>query len=139
MLYFRNEEIHELPENEKRALGQPFSHFVIFQFFCILSRKTPNYHGNYVTNWFFFVNSMALFFKNRSTSGFFGQEKPESNSASAGSPASSSFPNAKYSRILTKETYRFPAFSFSFIFIFRSRIISLNSDSPFISLAATGI
>ena len=46
MLYFRNEEIHELPENEKRAIDQPFSHFVIFQFFCILSRKTPNYHGN---------------------------------------------------------------------------------------------
>lgn len=39
----------------------------------------------YVTDWFFFVNSMALFFKNRSTSGFFGQKfgqkKPESNSA----------------------------------------------------------
>jgi hypothetical protein len=50
MLYFRNEEIHELPENEKRAIDQPFSHFVIFQFFCILSRKTPNYHRNSYTN-----------------------------------------------------------------------------------------
>ena len=25
MLHFRNEEIHELPENEKRAIAQPFS------------------------------------------------------------------------------------------------------------------
>ena len=31
MLYFKNEEIHELPENEKRAIEQPLSHFVIFQ------------------------------------------------------------------------------------------------------------
>ena len=46
MLHFRNEKIHELSENEKRAFEQPFSHFVIFQFFCILSRKTPYYHGN---------------------------------------------------------------------------------------------
>ena len=52
---------------------------------------------------------MALFFKKRSTSLFFGLEKPESNSTSAGSPASSSFPNAKYSRILPKKTYHFLA------------------------------
>ena len=31
ILYFRNEEIHVLPENEKRAIEQPLSHFVIFQ------------------------------------------------------------------------------------------------------------
>ncbi len=33
MLHFRNEEIHELPENEKRAIERPFSsryHFSIF-------------------------------------------------------------------------------------------------------------
>lgn len=34
MLHFRNEEIHELPENEKRGIEQPFSPAIIFQFSC---------------------------------------------------------------------------------------------------------
>jgi hypothetical protein len=49
----------------------------------------------------------------RSTSGVLGHEKPESNSTSAGSPASSSLPNTKYSQILTEKTYHFSAFSFT--------------------------
>ena len=52
----------------------------------------------YVTDWFFLVNSTQLFFKKYSTSGFLGQENSESSLSSAGSPASSSAPNAKYSR-----------------------------------------
>ena len=47
MLHFINEEIHELPENEKRVIEHPpFSLAIIFQFFYILPRKTPYYHGN---------------------------------------------------------------------------------------------
>ena len=53
MLHFINEEIHELPENEKRALEQPFSsryHFTIFLYTItqnpILSRKLIYKHEN---------------------------------------------------------------------------------------------
>ena len=50
MLHFRNEEIHELSENEKRALEQPFSslyHFLIFLYTITQnskpSRKPPTF------------------------------------------------------------------------------------------------
>ena len=59
----------------------------------------------YVTDWFLFVNSIALFSKKRSTFGFLEQEKPESSTTSAGSPASSSFPNAKYSWFFLCNSY----------------------------------
>ena len=41
----------------------------------------------FVTDWFFFVNSMELFFKKRSISGFFWQEKPERTWRSLLSPS----------------------------------------------------
>ena len=33
-------------ESKKEPLHSPLSPVIIFQFFCILSRKTPNYHEN---------------------------------------------------------------------------------------------
>ena len=33
-------------ESKKEPLHSPLSPVIIFQFFCILSCKTPNYHGN---------------------------------------------------------------------------------------------
>ena len=33
-------------ESKKEPLHSPFPPAIIFQFFCILSRKTPNYHEN---------------------------------------------------------------------------------------------
>ena len=35
---------------KQRPLHSPLSPVIIFQFFCILSRKTPYYHGNSYTN-----------------------------------------------------------------------------------------
>ena len=37
-------------ESKKEPLHSPFPPAIIFQFFCILSRKTPYYHGNSYTN-----------------------------------------------------------------------------------------
>ena len=37
-------------ENKKEPLNIPCPPINIFQFFCILSRKTPYYHGNSYTN-----------------------------------------------------------------------------------------
>ena len=51
MLHFRNEEIYELPESEKRAIEQPFFLIIIFPliFTALFIRKHENnlhYHGN---------------------------------------------------------------------------------------------
>ncbi len=45
MLHFRNEEIHELPENEKRAIERPFSLFIIYPLFFIVLLIYE--HGNF--------------------------------------------------------------------------------------------
>ena len=41
MLHFRNEEIHELSENEKRALEQPFSSLYHFLIFLVTIQNPP--------------------------------------------------------------------------------------------------